>query len=640
VADTVAHIPGGIGLCYWEGAWIAVGTESWEENAAKWEQFGSGWASSYATEYDPNDAGRWFGGSAVDNQAMFDFSGKALDSLWTWQYMTIGTEDLIEKQVEAVEAVEVSLEQGSAFTLPETVKVTYNVGGSKNEPVEWDAEALAAVDVNTVGVYTVPGTVTLSYDLGTAEATATVIVLAANLLQNPGFEDADMSMYALTGGSRTGDDPHSGSKSVHFYNANGGTVELSQTIHLQPGSYSFSLFTQGDAKGSTDQYIYVQVGSAKVPTIRKSFALAGWAVWQNPEIEFQVSETVSVTVGVHLAYGNGGWGTIDDLYLGLTGTEPSTELSLTINNTLALDGATTLNFIISKAEIDPYALDSFHVVVVWTKYADGTYTDETVRLDVKDDQYGNGQYYLFALENIAAKELNDHMVAHVEGQKGDVTFTSDTKDYNPMTYCYTIAQRETSAMALRKTCADLIKYCAAAQICFSYNTENPADAGWNDTVNGVATQGDPELANYKEDIALEGQTAAIKTYTLDASGRVNINYYVLPDDMAGYESLTLVCTYKDVKGNDVTTEIPGADWSYFNDTYGYIATLDTVNAGEMREIITAVVKDANGNVISNTYKTSIETYAKTVVDRNNNPTLIALLKAMLNYGTSAKALLA
>ena len=209
-----------------------------------------------------------------------------------------------------------------------------------------------------------------------------------------------------------------------------------------------------------------------------------------------------------------------------------------------------------------------------------------------------------------------------------------------MSYCYTIAQRPDSNAALKKTCADMIKYCAAAQICFNYNTANPADADWNEVIDSVASQGDPVLADYKEIIPLAGQTCEILTYTLDASGRVNINYYVLPDSGVDYTTLTLVCTYRDVKGNDVTTEISGADWTFFNATYGYIATLNTVNAGEMREIITAVVKDANGNVISNTYKTSIETYAKTIVDRNNNEPLMNLMKAMLNYGTSAQAFLA
>lgn len=80
VIDTVAHTSGGIGVVCWEGAWISAGGASWEENRALWEQYGSGWATSYAGSYDP-DAGRYYGGCAVDNQAFFDASGRPLESL-------------------------------------------------------------------------------------------------------------------------------------------------------------------------------------------------------------------------------------------------------------------------------------------------------------------------------------------------------------------------------------------------------------------------------------------------------------------------------------------------------------------------------------------------------------------------------
>jgi arabinogalactan endo-1,4-beta-galactosidase len=82
VIDTVANkTANGIGVFYWEGTWISVGGENYEENAALWEKHGSGWASSYAAQYDPEDAGKWYGGCAVDNQALFDENGKALESL-------------------------------------------------------------------------------------------------------------------------------------------------------------------------------------------------------------------------------------------------------------------------------------------------------------------------------------------------------------------------------------------------------------------------------------------------------------------------------------------------------------------------------------------------------------------------------
>ena len=81
VIQAVADMHSGIGVFYWEGTWISVGGSSYQENAALWEKYGSGWASSFASEYDPKDAGQWYGGCAVDNQAFFDKDGKALESL-------------------------------------------------------------------------------------------------------------------------------------------------------------------------------------------------------------------------------------------------------------------------------------------------------------------------------------------------------------------------------------------------------------------------------------------------------------------------------------------------------------------------------------------------------------------------------
>lgn len=81
----------GLGVFYWEGAWISVGdtrrlggddyTARVEKNKLLWESEGCGWAASYANDYDPDDAGKWYGGSAVDNQAFFSPQGAALPSL-------------------------------------------------------------------------------------------------------------------------------------------------------------------------------------------------------------------------------------------------------------------------------------------------------------------------------------------------------------------------------------------------------------------------------------------------------------------------------------------------------------------------------------------------------------------------------
>ena len=85
-----ANEAGATGVFYWEGTWIPVG-EATEDNSAIWEKYGSGWASSYASDYDPEDAGLYYGGCSWDNQAFFDFDGHPLASLNVFKYLKFGT---------------------------------------------------------------------------------------------------------------------------------------------------------------------------------------------------------------------------------------------------------------------------------------------------------------------------------------------------------------------------------------------------------------------------------------------------------------------------------------------------------------------------------------------------------------------
>ena len=491
----------GIGVFYWENAWIPV-QYAYDEsgtldqtilasNKQKWEQFGSGWAASYATEYDPNDAGKWFGGSAVDNQAMFDFHGKALDSLYTWNYMMVGTEELIDKQVETVETVEIKLEQGNALTLPGTVKVTYNVGAAKDEAVAWDEADVAAVDVNTPGTYTVKGVVTLSYDLGTAETTATVTVTYPNLLKNPGFEESDMSMYTYENGSRTTDDPHSGSRSFHFYNAAAKTVKLSQTVELEPGKYSFSLYTQGDVKSVDGQYIYATIGEN---TETAAFTLVGWAVWQNPSVTFTVSEKTTVTVGVNLPFGAGGWGTIDDLSLVLLEAAPVEPVKAAIvGQSLSLGGEIGVNFYVNPGS---EAAEDLSVAIAW---ADKTATVELKDLTAEEVE-GFGTCYKVTA-GVPAKEMTEEITATltVGGEAQEPVKTS------VKAYADAIMAGDYSD-TLKTLARSMLVYGAEAQKYFGYNTENPAF-----DLTNIALPAAPEL------------TAA--TYTDEQFAPFGLQYY-------------------------------------------------------------------------------------------------------------------
>lgn len=85
VFQAVADVgPKGIGVFYWEPAWIKVGDDA-GSNAVLWEKYGSGAGTTAAGAYTD-----WAGapeGSAVDNQALFDQDGKPMDSLYVFEHI-------------------------------------------------------------------------------------------------------------------------------------------------------------------------------------------------------------------------------------------------------------------------------------------------------------------------------------------------------------------------------------------------------------------------------------------------------------------------------------------------------------------------------------------------------------------------
>lgn len=317
IADVIAVMAGfgekGVGVFYWEPAWITVPGESWEERSAKWERYGSGWASSFAAEYDPADAGVWYGGSACDNQALFDPQGNPLESLKTFSYVRTGTD--VEVAVDSVEPVYITVKINNPVVLPETVSAICNNGELRSVAVTWDAAAdLEAMSKGQVGTYPVTG------DAGGREVTCFVNMVEENYVENYSFEDEDTSMWHITESAVTTDyqekktDAFSGTKALHFWNANAVEFTVEQEITgLRPGEYNYSVQIQGgDADENALMYIYV-ISDGK--RYEQPFRVDGWVVWQNPVIEKIPCSGGTMTVGVSVKANGGAWGTIDDFLL-------------------------------------------------------------------------------------------------------------------------------------------------------------------------------------------------------------------------------------------------------------------------------------------------------------------------------------
>ena len=322
VRDVVAAVAAtgdcGIGVFYWEPAWIPVPGNSYEECSVLWEAHGSGWASSYATEYDPDDAGIYYGGSSWDNQALFDFTGHPLASLSVFRYLRTGA--ATDLRADSVPPCDITFRIGDEIVLPETVPVNYNDGSTAENPVTWnEAEAEQAV-TGGIGNYTVSGTVTV--DGETFPATCNVHVLDLNYLDNYSFEDEDLSMWNITNIDDVTDevfvidkstDAVTGTHSLHFYSTQDVDFTVEQTVTgLAPGTYYFQITLHGGDARTQDMYLYA---IADGETYTEPTDVDGWSNYRYPRIAAITTTDGTITVGAHITSSSGSWGNLDDFIL-------------------------------------------------------------------------------------------------------------------------------------------------------------------------------------------------------------------------------------------------------------------------------------------------------------------------------------
>ncbi|MCM1498148.1 MAG: glycosyl hydrolase 53 family protein [Clostridium sp.] len=310
-----ANEAGVLGVFYWGGIWIPVG-EPDVDNSPIWEEFGSGWASSYAADYDPKDAGVSYGGCSWDNQAMFDFHGHPLASLNVFKYLKYGSTAPLA--INAVPDVSVTCNVGGALELPEMVDVIYNdPSENKQAAVTWNETDIAAIDTGTGGLYDVNGTL----EDGTT-VVCHVEIRMDNLVPNASFEDADRSMWTVTYEGEDNptdyqektDDAHSGDFAFHFWSADQDMeFAIEQEITgLAAGTYQLMAFAQGGDVENGEMELYAITSDGEQTA---AFMVTTYDDWQNPTIpEIKITDG-TIRIGVRIKCNAASWGTVDDFTL-------------------------------------------------------------------------------------------------------------------------------------------------------------------------------------------------------------------------------------------------------------------------------------------------------------------------------------
>ncbi|MCM1283751.1 MAG: glycosyl hydrolase 53 family protein, partial [Muribaculaceae bacterium] len=391
-----------IGVFYWEPTWIPVEyaydeggkriETIYESNQEKWEEFGSGWASSYSNEYDPEHGGAYYGGSVKDNEAFFDFEGNPLDSLTVFKDLRTGrTGPVVKLEVVKDGSVEILLDTSDVTTklaeikagLPENVIAIFNDGERVPFAATWNVEEVDT-KVTDFGTYRITGTASGSYKEQNyeGEAECEILVLPNSILTNGDFESGSTGWTVANADGveiKWNDTPVRGSGAMHFYSGSDMNFTMSQTVTVaNAGMYCATMQLQGGDGSDADDINISITNLTSGASVKKNAQLRGWAVWQKPVTEgISAAAGDRVTVTITVKSVAGAWGSVDDVFLYRIGDAVN---SGTTGSTTTSSSSTTSTTPVTTTEVKP---DGTTVVTTTTTNTDGSKT-ETVTATATD----------------------------------------------------------------------------------------------------------------------------------------------------------------------------------------------------------------------------------------------------------------
>ena len=354
VIETVANLGSyGLGVCYWEGTWIAASTSTnATTNRSRCKEYGCGWASSYAHDYDSSADD---GGCVIDNQAFWLSDGTPLESLKVFKLVKEGQATNLKAYYIAPIEDYFTVSEGEII-LPSTVDIVLNSGSTMpNVSVYWAVtEAELAEYIKNVNMYDIVGTTRYGGEAhfyawvnfpnllegGSFEADEGVtapskqengVIQTSGLgpwkLNNKATSTSDRELYV----SSNGDNARMGTQSFHFWFASTVNFTLSQTVDLSKlstfgnGKYTCSFDIQGGQAADDMQiFAYIKVtyndGTTATTINGNEVKLTVWQDWHRTTASVNIadlSKVASIEVGISVFANaaedtDGPWGNIDN----------------------------------------------------------------------------------------------------------------------------------------------------------------------------------------------------------------------------------------------------------------------------------------------------------------------------------------
>lgn len=306
VIEVVANVPNqkGLGIVYWEPAWLPV--------------IGAGWA-------EDGTQATW------SNQALFTYSGKALPSINVFKDVR-GNQDvdvsIVGLKSETIDlGLNIVSQIDSESKMPSKVIALTDVDSYIYADVTWNATQKLFAEEN-IGEHVVSGVVT--YGLNTWNVTAHVRSIQ-NYIINPGFEIGktganDEPVKApwvvesnptnvLIGKLQTNKDFRTGSNNFNYYHTTAFSYTLYQDITLPNGTYALTAYIMGETNSKNIEH-YMFASQFGGTMMKQNVFVSGWAAgYVMIQIENIIVTNGQIRIGFYGNFSQSTWGHIDDLEL-------------------------------------------------------------------------------------------------------------------------------------------------------------------------------------------------------------------------------------------------------------------------------------------------------------------------------------
>ena len=272
----------GLGVFYWEPAWILAE--------------GAGWRTG--------EGNNW------ENQAMFDYQGRALPSLQVFNRVYGNARP--EITAKGFETPEISAVLGSAPVLPAEVKILYTDDSLEAAPVVWDAHDFTAETQERV--FTLAGR---TRDGGFPVEAEISVSRKVNLVTDPSWESGTLVGWKLDGNGKycfvenNKSNAYSGSWTYKYWWSDPFKSTLTRTFTGIPdGTYTLSLYAMG---GGGENAIELFAENYGGPRVSAEVVNTGWKVWKQYTVSGIEVRGGKCTIGISIDANGGNWGNFDDV---------------------------------------------------------------------------------------------------------------------------------------------------------------------------------------------------------------------------------------------------------------------------------------------------------------------------------------